>query len=458
MIERLKTVCILILLIAGITQVGILWSYQSRGTPTGFLYGLLGIDKNPQISDEIVREKLFAPDRLIVSDGSFSYWVVRENEKKYYDLWDEAKQGLYKIVSGDAALTRTEATWSDAVMKRGIIIDFGFAMESRLLSWFVGVVDPSDELADIRKVMINRDITDESASVFYICTGDGTVYTSERIRYEGVEPMADIISAVSRTSREYTSFGGGKIAKDNDEQDVLYVVAPKYWKYSSYTMKSTVTQSDEDELASILLGNKKDRYNTSRIRGNIIQFSYSDDVYRYYPDGYMTYRYLESPDTTGKGQSGKALFNAYQFISEIYDKIRIPTDIVLASVKELSSGVYQFGFDYKIGGLPVRVDIDSKDGDGRMKHAIVVQADSKRVLKCDWLLKEFMRESTGNYDERFNYLLQSSGIDFRNLSIQDIYPCYYISSPDKKSLNPVLLFITKNQGNIPIEMIPEKGD
>lgn len=458
MIERLKTVCILILLIAGITQVGILWSYQSRGTPTGFLYGLLGIDKSPQISDEIVRERLFAPDRLIISDGSFSYWVVRDNEKKYSALWDEAKQGLYKIISGDAALTRTESAWSDAAMKRGIIIDFGFAMESRLMSWFLGVVDPSHDLADIRKVMINRDITDESISVFYICTGNGTVYASERIRYEGAESMADIISAVSRTSREYTSFGGGRIAKENDEQDVLYVVAPRYWKYSSYTMSSPVAQDDEDELASILLGNKKDRYNISRIRGNIVQFSYSDDVYRYYADGYMTYRYLESADTSGKGQSGKALFNAYQFISEIYNQIRIPTDIALTSVEELSNGVYQFGFDYKIGGLPVRVDIESKDGDGRMKHAIVIQADIKRVLKCDWLLKEFMRGSSGNFDERFNYLLQSSGIDFRNLSIQDIYPCYFVGSPDTELLNPVLMFITKNQGDIPIEMIPEEGD
>lgn len=463
--ERLKTICIIILLITGISQVGILWSYQNRGTPTGFIYGLFGLERTTQISNEMLREKLFLPGRLVLSDGSGSYWAVADEGSRYSALWNEAKQGLYQIVSGDVELTKAGGSWGDAVAKRGILIDFGYAMDTELLSWFLGVVDPSHELTDIRKVMINRDITEESLSIFYIYSSDGTVYSSRRIRYEAAVKLEESIVAVSQTSRGFTSLKGGGIAKENDEPDVLYAVAPKYWRYSSFSMTPPSAFEHDEELADILLGTEKDRYNRSRIRGNILQFNYGDNVYRYYEDGYMTYRYLEAADTSGKGRAEKALLNTYQFIAEINNQFESPADIVLTLVEEQPSGIYRFGFDYKIAGLPVKVDIESKDGSGskdgpdsRLEHAIEIQADTKRVLKCDWLLKKFERSGGGNYDDRFNYLLESSGMSFRDLNIQDIYPCYFVDFPSAVQLRPALLIKTKDRGDISVEMIPEEGD
>lgn len=459
MIERLKTICILILLIAGITQVGILWNYQSQGTPTGLFYGLIGINKAPQVSDDMLRERLFLPDRLILSDGSSSYWIVGDNVKNYSALWDETKQGLSQIICGDAKMTRTSESWAGVAVKRGILIDFGFAVDTNLLSWFLGIVDPSHELADIRKLLINRDITDETVSIFYVLGNDGTVFRSGRIRYDEAVKLEEIIKSVSQISRGYTSLAGSNITKENDEPDVLYAVAPKYWKYSSFSVKSPVNAVDGDELASIILGVEKDRYNMSKMSGNIIQFSYGDNVYRYYEDDYMTYRYLENAYTSGKGQVGKALLNTYQFISDIYDDMQMTADIALTSVEELSSGVYHFGFDYKVAGMPVKIDIETKDGnDSRLVHAIDVQADTKRVLKCDWLLKGFDKRTIGNYDDRFNILLASLEMSFSEISIQDIYSCYFIDSPSVELLRPALLIKTKDRGNIPIKMIPEEGD
>jgi len=463
--ERLKTICIIILLIAGIIQVGILWSYQNRGTPTGFIYGLFGIDKTTQVSNEMLRERLFLPDRLVLSDGSGSYWVVTDKENRYSALWDEAKQGLYRIISGEIGLTKAGYIWGEAAAKRGILIDFGYNMNAELLSWFLGVVDPINDIVSIRKVMINRDITDESMSTFYLYGSDGTVYSSGRIRNEAVVKLEEIIAAVSQTSRGYTSLKGGGIAKENDEPDVLYTVAPKYWRYGSYSIAPPVEFDQDEELADIILGTEKDRYNRSRIRGNILQFSYGDNLYRYYEDGYMTYRYLDAADTTGRGGVDKALLHAYQFIAEIYDQFGSQADIVLTSVEKLQSGIYRFGFDYKIAGMTVKVDIESKDGSeakegsgSRLEHAVEIQADTKRVLKCDWLLKKFERSRIGNYDDRFNYLLESSGISFRDMSIQDIYPCYFIDFPSSEELSPSLLIKTKERGNISVKMIPEEGD
>jgi len=475
--ERLKTVFIIILLIAGISQVGILWGYQNRGTPTGFIYGLFGFDHTTQVSNEMLRERLFLPGRLILSDGSGFYWVVADTGSRYSALWDEAKQGLYRIVSGEVGLTKVGNSWGEVAAKRGILIDFGYDMDAELLSWFLGVVDPSHNMTAIRKVMINRDITDESMSIFYIYGSDGTVYSSGRIRNENVGRLEEIITAVSQTSRSYTSLKGGGIAKENDEPDVLYTVAPKYWRYNSFSVAPPAESDQDEKVADILLGTEKDRYNRSRVRGNILQFNYGDNLYRYYEDGYMTYRYLDAADTSGNGGAEKALLHSYQFIAEIYDQFESPADIVLTSVNKIQNGIYRFGFDYKIAGMTVKVDIESKDGSGstdgsglkdssgskdgsgsRLEHAVVIQADTKRVLKCDWLLKKFERSGSGNYDDRFNYLLESSGMSFRDMSIQDIYPCYFVDLPSAEQLSPALLIKTKDRGNVSVKMIPEEGD
>ena len=275
MVERLKTICILVLLIVGITQVGVLWSYQSKGAPTGFLFGLLGGGRSAQVSDEIVKNDLFVPGQLVVSDGSASYWVVAESSARFSELWDEARQGLGRIASGEASLTKVGDSWESVSAKRGILVDFGFAMDSELLAWFLGISGTQGTagvVPDVRKVMINRDILDESMSTFYICSSDGAVYSSRRIGYETAARLEDIISAVERTSRSYTSLGGSGIAKPGDEPSALYAVAPKYWQYRTFTAEVPVVSENDGALAYMLLGNEKDRYTTSRISGNTVQF------------------------------------------------------------------------------------------------------------------------------------------------------------------------------------------
>jgi hypothetical protein len=459
--ERLKTISIIFLIIMGITQVGILWSYQSQGTPTGFFTGLFGLKTGQVISDKVVRERLFEPDRLILSDGSSSYWIVGDNRREYSALWNEAKNGLNKIVSGDAKLTKLEDSWGSVAEKRGALIDFGYVMNSELLAWLLGAVNPSQDIPDIRKVMINRDITNEYTSIFYIYSSDGTVYSSQPIRYDEAMNLFEVIDNVSLVSRKYSSLAAGKIAKENDEPDVLYAVA-QYWRYNELSLLPAISGGsggNGDELASVIIGAEKDRYNKRIISGNTIQFSYGDNIYRYYEDGYMTYRYLRDTYPSGKGQIGKALLNAYKFIAEINDRIENTGDIALTSVKSVSEGVYEFGFDYKAYGMPVRVNIDSKDVNSeKLDHAIIVQADSSRVLKCDWLLRTFAKGGQSNYNDRFIDLLESAGKFFPDLSIQDVYTCYVIDSSGKELLKPVLLIKIKGEGDLVIEMIAEKGD
>ena len=86
--ERIKTILIYILLVSGLLQVGILWSYQNQRAPISFLERLFSNDI--QISNEAVRKILFIPDRIIVSDGEYSnsHWIITEGNEYYNSFWN----------------------------------------------------------------------------------------------------------------------------------------------------------------------------------------------------------------------------------------------------------------------------------------------------------------------------------------------------------------------------------
>ena len=92
--------------------------------------------------------------------------------------------------------------------KAGALIDFGYV---RILSFglAVGRRIPQDT-PDIRKVMIIRDITNEYTSIFYIYSSDGTVYSSQPIRYDEAMNLFEVIDNVSLVSRKYSSLAAGK--------------------------------------------------------------------------------------------------------------------------------------------------------------------------------------------------------------------------------------------------------
>ena len=463
--ERLKTICIFILIVAGALQVGILWGYQSQGTPISFLLGFF--NRETPISDAVAREKLFIPDRLILSDGGLSHWIIERNSDFYDGLWDEAKQGLVGIASGAVSLKVSSEKWGDLAEKRGFIIDFGYTMKPELLNWFLGVSEKNQELPDVYKLMVKPDIVNENTSTFYIYTSDDRVYISEPISYEGrVNNLEDILLTVSEKEtqnyRNYHTFRGDKIDETmSAEPDVLYVVgSPKYWPYFEYSIKPPAKGKREDELAEIVLGNEKDRYNKS-YNEDTIQFSYGDNIYRYYTDGFLTYRYLGSTDSSGNGEIGKALLNAYKFVARINDLSETTADIVLTAVEDNQQGIYSFRFDYRLKGMPVKMEMSMKDDKGKdLSHAINIQANDDRVLKCEWLLRDFVQGIKRDYNDRFldMDLLRLTGIAFEEMYIKDMRSGYYIDSTYVKSIKPKLLIDMKDKSNFQIEMPPEKGD
>lgn len=459
--ERLKAIIIYILAITGLIQVGILWSYQNQGTPTSFLNGLF--NRTPQINNQTASEKLFVPDRFILTDGSSTHWVIDPANSHYKSLWDEASKELYQAVSGKVGITRTAEKWSDIIETKSFLIDFGYSLKPDLLSWFLSVDGAPKQFPDIKKMLIKPDIVDENSITLYICDDNGYVYASDPVNWGKAGELDGLLNDITDSEgryRDYWTFSGTNIGEGMDEPDAIYVIgAPKYWPYFNISMSTYAALNNEDELAGMILGYEKDRYSKSRDDSNTIEFGYGSNIYRYYTDSYLTYRYLGSTEYTEKKGVGEALINAYKLIARIQSALKMSSDIRLTGIDENSDGSCTFGFDYRLNGMPVKVSVGSKDAGGaKLEHAISITADSKRVLECDWLLREFAQGKNANYNDRFMDLLDFNGINFTDLSIRDIAAGYFVGSTDEGTLEPALIVRQKNKDDLLLNMVPETGD
>lgn len=459
--ERLKTVLIIVLVLTGLLQVGILWSYQSQGTPFSFLLALFSSDI--QVSDETIREKLFVPEKLVISNGENDYWIIAENHDYYDRFLDEVFSGLSGIAEGNVELRVSGEKWEDIVTRRGIIVDFGFTLEPDLLGWFLGTGSPVQDIPRFSRLVARRDIIREDTGTFYIRGADGTVYSTGSVRYGQAANLTNVISKLEEGSRNryrrYKTLSGSKLNKPGDEPDILYVVAsPRYWPYRIVSADLPAEADNEETLAKTILGEEEGRYNKYTYDGDMVQYTYGSNIYRYYSDGYLTYRYLGSADTS-RVKASEALMNAYKFIARANGPQGQEAEIVLSSVERKAGGVYEFGFDYRIGGLLVRTEYETKDGSGsKLEHAIRILADSKRVLECDWLIRSFRTERTRNYNDRLLELLAEENILLRDINISRINAGYYILSSQDKMLEPALVVRAREGYTVYLDMIAEEGD
>lgn len=463
-LEKLKSILIAVLITAGIVQVGILWEYQNQGAPTSFFMRLFG--EKPAISDTVAREKLFVPDRMILSNGKRDHWVIDTDAGFYEDFWKEAKQGLKQIASGDFALKTTNEDWGNVVENRGFIVEFGYVASPELIRWFLGLKEKHQELPEVYKLMVKPDIVNENLSTFYICAPDGTVYVAGPVPYERERTMDSIFTYMdengSQKYRNYYTFRGSKIDKSTGAQpDVLHVISsPSFWQYYSYSSKPPAKAMRREDLADFILGNDKDRYNKSMNAEGTVQFNYGSNVYRYYQDGYLTYQYLGSADASGKAGAGEALLKAYQFIADIGEILSGEADIRLTGVKQIRQGVYSFSFDYRLKELPVRVRLAVRDGEEKLQHAIEIQADGSRVLKCNWFMRDFARYERGYFNDRFwdLDLVRLTGLQHEQMNIQDMRPGYFINTTEENMLTPQFLLDMKGGSFFALAMPAREGD
>lgn len=460
--ERIKNIIIFVLIVTGISQVGILFGYQSQGSPTNLFLGLFRIfPPSGQVSDETARDRLFLPDRLVLSDGEKSYWTVGKESENFGNLWGEATKDLRSIASGNTALNRSTENWGDITEKKGVLVDFGYPVQPKLLVWFLGMDEAESGLPEITKFMIKPDIVDNNSGVVYILSSDNKVYASDSIYFGKAFNLEKTYTAVTENQnyRIYSTFRSSNIDRAlNSPPDILYVSKPpKYWPYFVYNSRIPIKAKNRDELAAIILGNEKGRYDINNNINDSFQFSDNNNVYRIYSNGCLTYQYLKSGNSTDKGTIGDAVLNAYKFIDRTNQLFDTLADVRMTDIEEIGKGVYRMSFDYRIGEMPVRLGKGIHAGNSEeLTHAVTIEADGKRVLKCVLLLREFSQVGRANCNDRFIELMALIKRGFDELKIRDIHTGYYLKSSEATHLTPNLLIDLNDDSILPVEMPAEK--
>lgn len=460
--ERIKSIAIASLLITSLIQVGILWGYQSQGTPTNFLKGIFGW-QDEGISDDSAREKLFTPDRLVISNGEGSHWLISRQNTLFKLITNEAGGYLESIAGGDIVRSKPTEDWGSISSKQGFLLEFKTPVSPDLLKWFTGITKVSGDTPVVLKMMIKPDSVDENMSEVYILGPNGELGSysvNSAKRPQTMQEMLTVFEDGVGSYRNYTSMRDSNFDSAMPfAPDVLYIAkSPKLWPY--YQLQSAVPArlTNENELADIMLGSEKDRYNKNVYDG-FLQYSNTENIYKVYGDGYLSYKYLSDPNLSEKGGIGDALMKAYTFINRLDKLTNMKTDIYLAKIDVTPQGYYTFWFDYRFNDLPVFVDLKTKRTDDfSAKNAIKIDASSKRVLKCDWIMREFSQGAKQTYRDRFLDIMDYYAVSYSGMNITAITTGYYLDSEDLQKIDPSLVIQEGNKSVQTFRMPVGKGD
>lgn len=458
--ERIKSIVIAGLLITSLIQVGILWGYQSQGTPTDFFKGIFGWQP-PELSDDAAREKLFTPYRLIVSNGNSSHWLISRQDSLFEQINHEADGYLKEIAEGNLKRSKPlEEDWGDISSKQGFTLEFKTAIKPDLLKWFTGS-KVSVDTPSVLKMKIIPDSVDESTGEIYILGSDGGLSEYSVSNVERPQSMKDMLSAYEdkNTSRNYSSIRDSKLDTAMPfDPDVLYIArSPEFWSYCQLRTAVPIRLASDNELTDIMLGSEKDRYIKTVSKG-LTQFSTTENIYKVCDDGYLSYKYLADTSLSDKGGIGEALLTAYLFINRLDGLTNMKTDIYLSGIDDTHQGFYRFMFDYRFNDMPVFINLQTEGNyGGKTVNAITIDASSKRVLQCDWILREFSQGAKQQYNDRFFEAMQ--GINYSGMKISDITAGYYLDSANMNIIDPSFVIQERDKDTVQAyRMLAGKGD
>ncbi|NLD45766.1 MAG: hypothetical protein GX660_01010, partial [Clostridiaceae bacterium] len=215
-----------------------------------------------------------------------------------------------------------------------------------------------------------------------------------------------------------------------------------------------------------ILGSEKESYERGFDEFNRISvFRTLSNTFRLYMDGLLEYKFIDKVEKTDVIDESEAFEEAAKFI-ETKKSLLKGVEIYLSDVVNNGS-YYTFSFDYKFEGVPVFFNeyFSSTRDKTTLNHAVVIKANSTRVLECYWILKDF---SNGNEKvvlkvNNFAELMEEAVGTYKELSskgsyvIKDISISYaVVHSDDSQTLKPVWFIETINGKNYVIPML-EKG-
>jgi len=455
--EIIKSYILIALIIISFVQIGILLSYQSHGLPIGFFTSIFKPPGKPDfVSFKNIRDEYFVPFRLTVSDGQSSHWLIDKEDDYYKKLWDGTKAYLSSALSGkqpsDGDIWTAEQKWAELVIKKGILVEFKSNIGIGLIRWFLDInAENAGEPNGIHKVMVvPGDGVVERSTALYITDGE-RVY--RYIIYNSLPELIgegfDNIIKKLKTDRKYElknywvmkNIDPGNNLPFTYSPDILCVVQePTYRNYRNinYFVPEKIFSHGSEEVADLVLASEKFSYDGSIDYEDTIIFKNQDNIYRIYKNGLLEYRYISSQERAGEDEIDEAFVQAYRFIKRISENFVSGAGIYLSGARiNKAHGTFEFSFDYMVDDIPVVFDYNSeKDGQKSANNAIVIEANSKRVLYCKWMLKEFDLSSRVNkFDVRVEEIIDEL-LKISDLSVKDIHAAYVVRSDEGTDIEP----------------------
>jgi len=463
--EKIKSYILIVLILSAIIQLGIIWDYENQVFPINFLVSVFtnhnSIASN---SENFIREELFKPVKIVVSDGEDTYWQIRREDDIYDMLWEDNVKYLKDILKLKPVKVLSHTEIKELIQKKAFTISFGTKIDMNLVEWFMDFYNTETHLSGIYQIIISPwDDINMNMNTIYI--SDGTNIYKYIIPF-GVHRMnigtyQEIIKQLRNNSKydkdEYSVLG--EYIPNAVNPGILCVVLRKlgYREYAPITLSPPESISDPLEMAVIILGNDKKSYHRSIDIYNTVVFKNMNNLYRVYGDGYLRYDYIGGT-LNEREDILEAFLRALEFIIPIYRQLNINADIYLSGIKKANNGTYEFTFDYIINNIPVVINYPHNNYKSEiLKNAIIINAGTKRVLKCNWLIKNFkVNKYTAVYDVYFDNIASMAPElkpqDFREAL--DIYSAYVITGDKTGDISPSWIMVNSsgNKINIPMKL------
>lgn len=480
--ENLKSYILVTLIITSLIQIGIIWNYQYQNIPitvvSSFFSGLF--NRSPQIQP-VEADEYLRPYRIIASEGSDeSHWAIYKNNEIYDALWKDLKTYyLQGILSSNPVQSYTADQWGSIIAAKSFIFEYKSNINYELFTGFLGVKDiTSNRPSGIYKILV---------APWEDVNYNLTVYIMDDTRiYKYIIPIND-----KGLSRDADSNSYQRILKRLEENgnlrdykfiqelitgkspiqtrpDILCVArGSKDSKYSS--LKNIAIsipdwfaakgKNDLDEIAQYVLGNERDNYDSSWDNNNSIVFRNSNNIFKLNSNGVMEYKYLSSPEGSGKGTVYETFKRAKEFVGQRRGLIS-GLDIYLSgvSVNTENKELFDFTFDYAAGDMPLAFNYDSKEVGGKLlKNAISITSDGNRIINCRWVLRSAIAgKDTGlyniNFEDFWNEIRKQSKADNKSISIKDINVGYEVESGTEANLAPVWIITSEEGDSLPVQM------
>jgi hypothetical protein len=487
--ERIKSVILLIMLLASIIEVGILWAYQSHGLPISFLSGLF---KNPSNSNTTVGVEYFKPYRIILSGGIESHWIINSRDNAYNTLWQDIKNNylvdLAKGVKAEAqeSITYSEEFWGELVNKKAIIFDFNTPIKSSLLSMFLTDDETSArEVEGIDKMVVLPWEDVNNNQIIYIYDGEKIhkyvlPFDSKKglSRDEYDKIYEEYSQSDIRQCSNITEIDSGKKVENPIpiSRGAFFPKGSRFGDYFNYTcsvpdslsFKHLDGFSNTSSLENEIIGDGNEMYDSAvSTYDNSRVFKNINNVYRIHSNGLLEYKYISSPGETESLNLYDSFKNAVAFINKRKHLIQgdATPDIYLSGITQ-EKGYVEFTFDYVINGITINADYELNSEDKQtLRNVITIRANGKRVINVWWITAHFEQsKNTTKYNDSFPDLISNYFTDYKqllnnkNFFMEDVRMSYVIKNiNEKQTLKPTWIIYTKEGGKIYTMPAHEKG-